>query len=46
MSVGLERLWCTCEAIWGPEGRTVSPLASGSYRPTWAPNLTSTHICM
>ena len=25
MSVGLERLWCTCEAIWGGAGSTVSP---------------------
>ena len=47
MSVGLERLWCTCEAIWGGEGGMVSPLHGGTCGPD--PHLlgaTSAHVCM
>lgn len=32
MSVGLERLWCTCEAIWGGQGGQGSePSMGGTY---------------
>lgn len=48
MSVGLDRLWCTCEAIWRGQNRmvTVSSIKEHPHRLPPPPSDATTYICM